>query len=64
MKIVIKFIAFFVYTIAIFYINDIRILVSLLAVQIILARIMPYFICKCDKNNMEFNAIYPIYGVN
>lgn len=64
MKTVIKFIAFFIYTIAIFYIYDIRILVSILAVQIILARTMPYFVHRYYKNNMEINAFYPIYGVN
>ena len=64
MKTILKFIAFFIYTIAIFYVYDIRILLFIWMVQMLLARHIFYFSKRFNKSNMAFNAIYSIYSIN
>lgn len=62
MKTILKFIAFFIYTISIFFIYDIRILILVFIIQTILARYSSYITNRCNKNNRKINAIYFIYG--
>ncbi len=64
MKTILKFIVFFIYTIGIFYIYDIRVLVLTIIIQIIIARYSSYFINKCDKSNRKVSTIYFIYSTN